>query len=237
MFKEKIQITSLDVDSNLELKASSLFKYMQLVASNHVGSLGAGHLDLMKHNMLWVVIRMDVKIYRTPKLEEEVLFTTHPGETKSFIFPRFFEIYDKKGNLIIAVSSLWALIDKTTRKVVLKPDGFVKIKAESDKNDLPDPAKIVGEASNLVNTHKARYTDIDLNGHFNNTSYVECILNTHDNDFYKRHRVSSISINYDKEIKDGDEIVLYTNGQSPEIIKGKVNDENRFTAKLEYDER
>ena len=237
MYKEKVTITSLDVDSNLELKVSSLFKYMQVVASNHVGTLHAGHLDLMKYNMLWVVIRMDVKIYRTPKLEEEVLFTTHPGETKSFIFPRFFEVYDKKGNLIIAVSSLWTLIDKTTRRVVLKPDGFVKIKAESDKNDLPDPEKILGDTPLLAGSHRVRYTDIDLNGHFNNTSYVECILNTHDNDFYNHHRVSSISINYDKEIKDGDNIELYSNGQSLEIIRGKVNGENRFTAKLEYKER
>ena len=237
MYKEKVTITSLDVDSNLELKVSSLFKYMQVVASNHVGTLHAGHLDLMKYNMLWVVIRMDVKIYRTPKLEEELLFTTHPGETKSFIFPRFFEIYDKKGNLVIAVSSLWTLIDKTTRRVVLKPDGFVKIKAEKDKNDLPDPLKVSGEATNLVDTHKVRYTDIDLNGHFNNTSYIECILNTHNSDFYKKHRISSILINYDKEIRDGEKIDLYSNGGSPEIIKGKVGEENRFTAKISYEER
>ena len=237
MYKEKVQITSLDVDNNLELKASSLFKYMQIVASNHVGSLHVGHLDLMKYNMLWVVIRMDVKIYRTPKLEEELLFTTHPGETKSFIFPRFFEIYDKKGNLVIAVSSLWTLIDKTTRRVVLKPDGFVKIKAEKDKNDLPDPLKVSGEATNLVDSHKVRYTDIDLNGHFNNTSYIECILNIHNSDFYKKHRISSILINYDKEIKDGEKIDLYSNGSSPEIIKGKVGEENRFTAQIGYEER
>ena len=237
MYKEKVQITSLDVDSNLELKLSSLFKLMQLVASNHVGELKAGHLDLMKYNMLWVVIRMDVKIYRTPKLEEELLFTTHPGETKSFIFPRFFEIYDNKGNLIIAVSSLWTLIDKTTRKVVLKPDGFVKIKAEENKDDLPAPEKISGEASNFVGTHKVRYTDIDLNGHFNNTSYIECILNTHDNSFYQKHRISSFLINYDKEIRDGDTIELFSSGGSPEIIKGKVGEENRFTAQIEYEER
>lgn len=237
MYKQKIHITSLDVDSNLELKVSSLFKLLQLVGSNHVAELKAGHLDLMKYNMLWVVIRMDVKIYRTPKLEEDLLFTTHPGENKSFIFPRYFEIYDKKGELVISVSSLWALIDATTRRVVLKPDGFVKIKAEKDKNDLPDPEKIVGDVSNLVGSHKVRYTDIDLNGHFNNTSYIECILNTHENNFYKNHRLSSISINYDKEIRDGETIDLYSNGNIPEIIKGKVGEENRFTAQISYEER
>ena len=180
---------------------------------------------------------MEVVIYRTPSLDEEVLFTTHPGETKSFIFPRYFEVYDKKGKLIIAVSSSWVLIDKNTRKVVLKPESMVKIKGEKDKNDLELPAKVVGDATNLVEEKSVKYTEIDLNGHLNNTSYIEYILNTHDEAFYKSHRIKRININYDKEIRSGDKVSLYTNNSFPEIIKGKVGEVNHFTAELEYEER
>ena len=237
MYKEKVKITSVDVDSNLEIRLSNLFKHFQEVASNHVDTLKLGHRDLMNQNLLWVVIRMEVVIYRTPSLDEEVLFTTHPGETKSFIFPRYFEVYDKKGKLIIAVSSSWALIDKNTRKVVLKPESMVKIKGEKDKNDLELPAKVVGDATNLVEEKSVKYTEIDLNGHLNNTSYIEYILNTHDEAFYKSHRIKRININYDKEIRSGDKVSLYTNNSFPEIIKGKVGDVNHFTAELEYEER
>ena len=141
MYSEKIQITSNDIDENLELRLSSLFKFMQQVASHHVEKLHAGHLDLLEHNMLWVVIRMQVKIYKLPKYEEEIVVSTHAGETRSFIYPRYFEIYDDKKNLIVAVSSLWTIIDATTRKVVLKPQGITPIKGESDKDDLPLPEK------------------------------------------------------------------------------------------------
>ena len=237
MYKEKVSITSVDVDCNYELKLSNLFKYLQIVASNHVGKLHASHQEIVKHNLLWVVIRMDVKIFRTPILDEEVTISTHPGETRSIIFPRFFEVYDSKGKLIISASSLWALMDKTTRTVVLKPDGFVKIKGEVDKDDLSQPEKIIGEASNEVDKVKVKYTDLDLNGHLNNTSYIEYILNTHDSEFYKKHRISSFSINYDKEIKDGEEIKLCSNQANPEIIKGVVDDNTRFTAKVEYIEK
>ena len=237
MFKEKVLIASTDVDSNYELRLSNLFKILQLVASNHVHTLKVGHEELLAHNLLWVLIRMEVKIIRTPKLDEEILVTTHPGDQKSFIFPRYFQIYDKKGNLIINASSMWALIDKTTRKVVLKPADLVSLKGETNKEDMPLPEKVIGDASSLVETRRVRYTDIDLNGHLNNTSYIEYIINTHDNEFYKSNRISRIRINYDKEIRPTDAVDIYTNGNIPEIIKGKVGEINNFTAEIEYERR
>jgi acyl-ACP thioesterase len=237
MYKEKVQITSIDVDHNLELKLSSLFKYMQAVASNHAESVKVGHWELFEHNLLWVVIRMEVKIYQTPKLDEVITIGTHPGETRSFMYPRYFEIYDSKGKLIIAASSIWAMIDKDTRRVVAKPEGIRPVKAEVDKNDLPLPLRVVGDANSKVDSRKVRYTEIDLNGHLNNTSYIEYLLDTHEPSFYTAHRISGININYDKEIKNGDEVTLYSNGQTPEIIKGFVGESNHFTAKIEYEER
>ena len=237
MYKEKVLIVSTDVDNNLELRLSNLFKIMQVVASNHVATLKFSHRDLMKYNLLWVVIRMEVQIYRTPTLDEEILVTTHPGERKSFIFPRYFEIYDKKGNLIISVSSMWTLIDKETRRVMIKPEGTVEIKGEVNKDDLPLPLKVSGDATKPVESREVKYTDIDLNGHLNNTSYIEYIINTHDNEFYKHHRIKSININYDKEIKPNSVVNLYTNGELPEVIKGDVDGVTHFTASLEYEER
>ena len=52
MYKEKVKITSVDVDSNLEIRLSNLFKHFQEVASNHVDTLKLGHRDLMNQNLL-----------------------------------------------------------------------------------------------------------------------------------------------------------------------------------------
>ena len=237
MYKEKVQVTSVDVDQNLELRLSNLFKYMQQVASNHAESIKVGHWELFEHNMLWVVIRMEVKIYRTPKLDEIITIGTHPGVNRSFVYPRYFEIYDSKGKLIAAASSMWAMIDKDTRRVVLKPEGIRPIKPESDKDDLPLPEKVTGEANNEVDSRKVKYTEIDLNGHLNNTQYIEFLLDTHDPEFYNTHRIKGININYDKEIKAGDFVKIYSNSQSPEIIKGTVDGNNHFTALIEYENR
>ena len=237
MYKEKIQVTSVDVDENLEIRLSSLFKFMQQVASNHAEKIKVGHWELFKHNMLWVVIRMEVQIYKTPILDEWITVTTHPGETKSFIYPRYFEIYNSKGELMVSASSLWTIIDKTTRHVVMKPEGLARIPIEHHKDDISLPEKVVGEANNLVDTRKVKYTEIDLNGHLNNTQYVEFLLDTHEPEFYKAHKIKSIIMCYDKEIRGGNIVQLYSNNSNPEIIKGTVDEGVHFSALINYEKR
>ena len=232
-----MQITSNDVDQNLELKLSSLFKFLQASASNHAESLDVGHWELFEHNLLWVVLRMEVKIYRTPILDEVITVGTHPGEARSFIYPRFFEVYDSKGKLIIAGSSMWAMIDKNTRHVVVKPQGIKTIPASVDKDDIPLPVKVSGEATIVKDTRRVKYSDIDLNGHLNNTQYVAFLLDTHEPEFYKSHRIAGININFDKEIRSGQVVTLSSNDQDPEVIRGTVGDTEHFSALITYENR
>ena len=165
MFKEKVIVSSNDVDGNRELRLSSLFRIMQGVAGNHVDKHHVGHLDLAKTNAIWVVFRIDVRIYHTPTLNEELLVTTHAGKVRGFVFPRFFEIYDSKGKLIISSSSMWAIVDRTARRVVAKPDVYNVVKEESLPEDLPLPEGLSGSSLEEVDVRKVRYTEIDLNGH------------------------------------------------------------------------
>ena len=238
MYSIKKIVTSNDVDQNLELKLSSLFKFLQEVASEQCDKLGVGHMDLFKHNMLWVVIRMDIYIYRTPTLDEELNVGTHPGPQRSFLYPRFFEVRNKKKNVIIRGSSLWTLIDANSRKVVVKPQEFAKVDGKNEKDDLPLPDKYIGEdPTELVDTRIVRYSDIDLNGHLNNTSYVSFISDTHEPEFYKHNRPSRIVICYDKEIRAGSEVKLYSNKKNPETIKGQVGEANHFVAEVTYEKR
>ena len=132
---------------------------------------------------------------------------------------------------------MWCIIDKTTRRVVLKPSEFDVVKPEHNKDDMEMPEKVSGDSLSLVDTRKVRYTEIDLNGHLNNTEYIEFMLDTHEVDFYKKNRITSILINYDKEIKAGEVVELYSNKNEPEVIRGTVDGVNRFTASITYERK
>lgn len=237
MFKEKYVVTSNDVDSSLQIRVSSLLRYMQETATNHADKIKFGHNELEKDNLIWVIIRMQIEINRLPKLDEEFYVTTHPGKSKVFMFPRYFQVYDKHNNLLLNASSTWVVLNYETRKVVINPFKDRKLPEDEDKIDLPLPEKALGESPVLVETRKAKYSEVDMNGHINNTRYVDYILDLHDSEFHKKKMVKSLLINFDKEIMEGDLISLYSNNQDPEIIHGLVNEQVSFAAKVEYKNR
>lgn len=237
MFKEKHVVTSNDVDSSLQIRVSSLLRHMQETATNHADKIKFGHNELGKDNHIWVIIRMQLEINRLPALDEEFYITTHPGKAKAFMFPRYFQVYDKHNNLLLNASSTWVVLNYETRKVVINPFKDRKLPEEEDNKDLALPEKVLGESPTLVETRKAKYSEVDMNGHINNTRYVDYILDLHDSEFHKKKMIKSLLINFDKEIMEGDLISLYSNNQEPEIIHGLVDGQVSFAAKVEYKDR
>ena len=90
-------------------------------------------------------------------MNDEIIVCTHPGDTMKFIFPRFYEIYDKKGNLLVAASSLWAVIDAKSRHVLTKPFGEKTLKGEKNKDDIALPERVKLDEVNLVEKRRVRY--------------------------------------------------------------------------------
>ncbi len=238
MYQEKIFVNSNDVDDHFDLKISTIFKYFQQVSTNHSELLGLGKKDTFDKGMFWVITRMHVKIYKMPKMLDTLTVTTHPGDSMMFIFPRYYQIYDQDGDLCIAASAAWVLLDNKTHKVITKPfgDGY-SFKGESLPEDLKLPDRVTYDNVFKVETRKVRYNDIDLNGHLNNTKYIDYIIDTHDINFYKKFRVKEILINYEKEISNNDLVDLYTDGKMPEIIVGDVESAHSFVAKVTYETR
>lgn len=238
MYQEKILVTSNDVDDHYELKISTIFKYLQQVSTNHAELIGVGKKDTVDKGMFWVITRIKVVIHKMPKMLDELIVTTHPGETLAFIFPRFYQIYNLKGELMISASSSWALLDNVTRKIKMKPfDNDFKLPYEKDDKDISLPEKVNVEDVTFIDKRKVRYSDIDLNCHLNNTKYIDYLIDIHDIDFYKKHRIKEILINYDKEIRYNDEVEFYSNNKEEEIVVGKINDVHAFSSLIKYEDR
>lgn len=237
MYKEKFVVQKDEVDSFGDIKISKLMWHMQNVAGEHAIKLKIDRDILMKDNNIWVVVRYDMKINRLPKLEEKYVITTHPGETKGFMFPRFFQVYDKHGNLLVNISSTWVVVNFDTRRIILRPFKDINLPVEHDPHDLELPTKINEEATNLVCKRLTKESELDINIHINNTFYYDYILEIHDIEFYKENKVSRILLNYEKEITHPSEIEIYSDKNNPEVIIGKVDGNPSFLAKVEFIKR
>ena len=235
MFVKKYVVQKSDVDSNLNLKFSYLLYLFQEVAGEHADKLGVGRDQLIKNNNIWVVVKTDIHIERLPTLGEKIEISTHPGEDNGLIFPRYFQIYDKHHHLLVNAISLWVIINFETRRLVIRPFGNNKFPSESSPIDLKEPAKIDVNPTFLISKRVASHNEVDVNKHINNSYYADYVLDVHDAEFYKKHQVKRLLINYDKEVLENDVVELYSNKENPEVIFGKVNDHKSFSALVEYE--
>lgn len=233
-YYKEIELDVEHVDKNKELRLSNLFLLFQEVAQEHAEILGIGKDKVFNNGRKWIITRQNVKINRLPKFGEKIKVYTYPGKNNPFFFYRSFYISDEKDNILVTSTSIWTILDASTNKIVANPFGH-PLPEESREFELPIPQKIEENPTNKFKEREIFYSDIDLNGHLNNTRYLELIQNLHDSDFYKNNKVDGIIINYFSEIKENEIVTLYLDKiDKKEIIKGAVNDRDCFKAIITY---
>lgn len=222
------------VDRNRKLRLSNLFWMFQEIAEEHAEELGIGQEKVTLNKRKWIITRHSVVINRLPEFPEKVTLYTYPGKNNPFFLYRHFYLEDEKGNLLLRGCSIWAILDAATNKIIVNPFGH-PLPEDSKEDELPIPSKIEEDALNKVKEHVVEYGDIDLNGHLNNTKYIDLIQNIHSSDFYKEHEFAAIDVNYFLEIKENEVVDLYSDiDGKKEIIKGTVGGKDCFKAKIIY---
>ncbi|MBE6133223.1 MAG: hypothetical protein E7178_00970 [Erysipelotrichaceae bacterium] len=234
MFSKKYVVGPSDADQNLNAKISTLFVYMQDVAMEHAEQLGIGKENTMDKGMMWVVTRTALTIYRLPKYLEEVIVTTYPGDDMKFIYPRYYNIKDKHGNLLVIASATWMVLNKSTHTVNFNPFNGKVLPSEHMEKEEPLPGRLAPSEVSLIDTRKVRNSDVDINNHLNNTRYIEYITDSHDNEFYNKHSIHHLTIEYKKEIKINQKVEIYSNNANPEYIQARVDGDTCFEVSIDY---
>ncbi|MCU9612011.1 thioesterase [Caldibacillus lycopersici] len=231
LFKQKYHIDLRDVDFNKHLKLSVLFSYFQDIASLASENLGYGINTLKeKHNVTWILMRIRVDIIKNPMWNEEIVIETWPLEPNRLNFERDYIVRDMDGNILIRAVSSWVVMDITERKLkrsdvigISYPE-IIKDRAIDCKlGKLMDNGKLEEVYQKVIG-----YSDIDFNGHINNSKYVDFIMDCFPVEDHKNHRVKSIEVNFINEALPGDIITLHrdlTAVAKHEIyIEGQKND-------------
>ena len=235
MYKKAFIVSNNDVDKRFNLKPAAIFRFFQDVALLATESLGVDSISLSKKNIDWVITRMTVEIKRLPRCDEEITVCTFPGKDMAMLYPRYFFILDSKGEVIVNASSIWALIDNNTRKVIVDRDVISKLPPESFDEQLPLPEKIaIPEEKRFIEKRTIHYSDLDFNSHMNNVRYVELLMDTHDSEFYDAHRLGSVTLNYMRECKEKEAVEVFTDASIPETIMVYNQEGLAFLGKVKF---
>lgn len=236
MFTKEYEIVSSDVDLNKELTFSSMLRLFQDIATIHGEMIGVGNDEIFKHNLVWVVSRTTIEITKMPKMGDKIVLETAPGEIMRTMFPRFYQIKDINGNVIIKASSIWVLMDFNSR-VMVSPDAYnISIDPKYIENFNMFAQNVKTLQYDLTYEKHVEYSDLDYNHHMNNTKYADLVMNALYETKTEKHNYKNFKIVYSKEAKLNDTIVVkYTKNNSLINVCGFVDNQKVFAAELIYE--
>lgn len=201
-------------DCRQRLTAVAFMQMAQDMAMIGADGLGFGYDNLDKHHTAWVLSRMHIHFDSLPAWRTTVnLRTWHKGVNGPF-FLRDFILRDANGMDCATATSSWVVLDLLERKMVRMEDlkDLIPQDGEAQEHAIETPApKVVIPRNGTVlaeKTHKVSYSDVDFNGHTNNTKYVEWAMNMMEVAQLSEVAVKDIYMNYIQETRPDTEVSL-----------------------------
>ena len=206
-------ILTFYTDYKNRITPKNLIGLFQEIATVQSDELRVGRKYMSNEDLLWVLIKYDIEIFRMPKYPEKIRLETYAMYTRKFYVYRKFEVYDENNNLIVKAYSAWSLVNKKTKKLekmtIELMEAYGCSKDSSEEKAEFERLKTV-KNPDLKKDFSIRYTDIDHNMHVNNTKYMSWAINSVPKDIVVNCKLKKVSILYRKEGKYGDDIVVET---------------------------
>ena len=157
-------------------------------------------------------------------------------------YPRATVGYDAEGNELFKVLGLWVVMDLVSRTMILPKKSGVIVEGTLRGNELSVPGSLNPKDLSGLYSRRVGYTDLDRNGHMNNTRYLEWMDDLLTADFHKENEPKEISICYHAEAREGQ--MLHLNWQLSDekellvdALRQEPEDENMhhvFAAKVQF---
>ncbi len=155
------------------LRLSSLFTLFQDIAGDHSALLDCSADQLQERGYFWAVTNYKAQIARLPEEGEELTLETCVGRPAHAIFPRYFRLFDGKGEPLALCASRWALVDVVKRTAAAGAPGFEAFNGPKDPWGLKDAGPVRPAAAERHVDFSLPPEYIDRNGHMNNARYFE----------------------------------------------------------------
>ncbi|WP_047984439.1 acyl-[acyl-carrier-protein] thioesterase [Ornithinibacillus californiensis] len=226
-YKKNYHVDLGDVDFKKELRLSTLYNYFQDVANLAAENLGVGINQLLEnYGVAFVLIRIRVDIIRNPKLDEEITIETWPLKPGKLEFERDYLVYDHQGEVIARAVSVWVIMDLKKRR--LKRSDAINLEYPELIEDRAIDVSLgkIKATENLETAyHKTiGYSDIDFNGHLNNSRYVDYMMDCFQLAEHEKYHTNSIEVNYLNEALPGDTLIIKKDlsslGQNLIVVEG-----------------
>lgn len=196
--KKQYEIHYYDLNANKKANVITITNWFQDLFVYQSHAIGLGFDYYSNQNLTWMVLKWDIKISKYPSYMEKITVKMEPLQIKKFFLYIKFQILNEQNEIIVDAISLWVLID--TKKILPHkvPKEVLDIYQVNNENNINiDKIQTLDsfDSEKIFNVH---YSDIDTNGHVNNSKYISWAFDTLPEHIIKNNELLEININYKK---------------------------------------
>ena len=224
ILEETLVIPSYFVDDTVQMTVCSLFQMMQEISDRHATILGTGWYGLCERGYFWVIIKIQLKIHRLPKWTEQVTIRTWVRESGAATSPRDIEIIDSNGQIVVAASTIWAILDKEKGQPQRMSmfDGCFVPQERCALERKPLKIGPLEFPNTLPEAMAVKYSDLDINRHVNNAHYIQWAFDAVSESFRRTHKITGVAVNFIAQAKLGDHYVVFSEPISETSFKTAI---------------
>lgn len=236
IWRQKYNVNTLLVNPQKRLGLYGLLNLIQDTAWIHATHLGHGYEEMIRDHTAWVLTRQKVKMKRWPKWGDEIVLETWVRPFKGLMAIRDFRIISDD-ETIGECTTQWLILDLRTRrpaeKTIENTDEQVRLDAPAfiETGKIPLKSDLMEYAQFQV-----RNSDLDLNGHVNNTKYAQWILDSIEREKHQQYFLSEYEVNFIAETMPQDTIKIFGGNLSNDLFQfqgQRINDNKTvFSATL-----
>ena len=206
---ETLRVRSFDVASDGLLSLPALAGYLQEAASRHAAALEVAFLQVEGRPVFWVLHQLRLQLHRRPAWAETVHVDTWPCGHRGLRALRTYAVRDENDRLLAEGLSAWLLVDPVRRRPVRLPPEVLRLRGEATSPVPPETAlpAVPEIPPRWSDTVRVRFSDLDRNGHANNTRYLAWLLDALP-DTQRARSLQTLVITFRSEARLDDAVVV-----------------------------
>ena len=203
-YQMKMKIPFDMADMNGHIKLPDVILLSLQVSGMQSIELGVSDKTILEeHNLVWIITDYDIEVVRLPRFAEEITIETEALSYNRLFCYRRFTIYDEAGQDLIHMMATFVLMDRDSRKVhAVEPEIVAPYQSDFDKKLIRGP-KYESLEEPFSKDYHVRFYDLDMNGHVNNSKYLDWIFEVMGADFLTQYIPKKINLKYVKEVRPG----------------------------------
>ncbi|CMX49025.1 acyl-ACP thioesterase [Streptococcus pneumoniae] len=212
-YQMKMKIPFDMADMNGHIKLPDVILLSLQVSGMQSIELGVSDKAILEeYNLVWIIVEYDIEVFRLPRFAEEITIETEALSYNRLFCYRRFTIYNEAEQELIHMMATFVLMDRDSRKVhVVEPEIVAPYQSDFDKKLIRGP-KYESLEEPISKDYHVRFYDLDMNGHVNNSKYLDWIFEVMGADFLTHYIPKKINLKYVKEVRPGGVITSAVDG-------------------------